>query len=190
MEPPIIQKRNREKYNKNKVRNDARKAAARAIALEELARKKAIASGKGTLFDGVTMDVFLETRTGEPMGEVVPTPAGGVAIGATNGLASEKEPSFYEFLKRVDRDLAELESDELAEDEDYIAEVTREGGLTLRIFSTWEQQLIEDKSLSALKKALIALKSAAHISGRKSENGVTKFVPVDSNGILLNKMSH
>jgi hypothetical protein len=180
VEPPKIQKRNKEKYSKNKVRNDARKAAARKIVLEELARRKAIESGKGTLFDGVTMDVFLETGAGEPMGEVVPTPA----IEPTNGLASEeKDCSFYEFLKRVDRDLAELDTDELVEDEDYISEVTREGGLTARILSTWETQLSEDKSLGTLKKTLLALKSAVHAAGTKSENGGTKVVPVDSKGI-------
>jgi hypothetical protein len=179
-EPPKIQKRNREKYSKNKVRNDARKAAARKIVLEELARKKAIESGKGTLFDGVTMDVFLEPGAGEPMGEVVPTPA----MEASNGLASEeKDCSFYEFLKRVDRDLAELDTDELVEDEDYISEVTREGGLTSRMLSTWEPQLSEDKSLGTLKKTLIALKSAAHAAGTKSQNGSTKVAPVDSKGI-------
>jgi len=180
VEPPKIQKRNKEKYSKNKVRNDARTAAARKIVLEELARKKAIESGKGTLFDGVTMDVFLETGAEEPMGEVVPTPA----MEGTNGLASEeKDCSFYEFLKRVDRDLAEVDTDELVEDEDYIAEVTREGGLTSRILSSWEPQLSEDKSLGTLKKTLIALKSAAHAAGTKSENGGTKVVPVDSKGI-------
>jgi len=188
IEPPKIQKRNKEKYNKNKVRNDARKAAARAIVLEELARKKAIESGKGTLFDGVTMDVFLETSAGEPMGEVVPTSAAGVAMEATNSLAAiAKEPSFYEFLKRVDRDLAELDTDELAEDEEYIAEVGREGCLTSRILSTWELQVIEDKSLSTLKKALIALKSVTHIIGRNPQNGAAKLLPVDPQGIPLNK---
>src|SRR5271169_5270120 len=80
VEPPKIQKRNKEKYNKNKVRNDARKAAARAIVLEELAHKKAIESGKGALFDGVTMDVFLEASTGEPMRDVVQTSAPEVAM--------------------------------------------------------------------------------------------------------------
>src|SRR5437762_13497853 len=64
LETRQIQKRNKDKYNKNKVRNAARQSAATEIVKEELARKKAIASGKGTLFDGMTMDEFLESGGG------------------------------------------------------------------------------------------------------------------------------
>ena len=43
LETRKIQKRNKDKYNKNKVRNDARKDAAMEIVKEELAREKVIA---------------------------------------------------------------------------------------------------------------------------------------------------
>jgi len=189
VEPPKIRKRNKEKYNKNKVRNDARKAAARAIVLEELARKKAIESGKGTLFDGVTMDVFLESSPGEPMTDVVQTASPEVVKAATNGYGSPaNEQSFYDFLKRVDRDLAEVETDELVEDEEYISELSREGGLSLKLLSRWETQLSEEKSLSVLKKALVALKSAAQVSGNSTEKRTAKVFPTDPEGRPLYKM--
>ena len=179
VEAPKIQKRNKEKYNKNKVRNDARKAAARAIVVEELGRRKAIESGKGELFDGMTMDVFLQAPVGEPMTEVIATD-GEVATKGTNG-SDEKQRSFYDFLKETDRDLADIDTDELAEDQDYLAELSREGGLRLPILAKWEQQLRE-KSLRTLKNTLIALKSVAPSTGKNSQEDVGNIFPTDPTG--------
>ena len=102
LETRKIQKRNKDKYNKNKVRNDARKAAAREIVKDELARKTAIANGKGTLFDGMTMDEFLESGGGG--GEDV-TMTDEMETSHKAGLEGlkEKDPSFYEFLKQNDQ---------------------------------------------------------------------------------------
>lgn len=106
-------------------------------------------------------------------------------MGATNGYGSEgNERSFYEFLKRVDRDLAKLETEELVEDEEYISDV-RDGGLSLQPLSKWERQLSEERSLSTLRKALIALQSVAQVSGTTSRNPATKLPTADPKGRRL-----
>ena len=190
-----IQKRNKDKYNKNKV---PPKAAANAV-VEGSAPKKAVATGKGTLFDGMSMDEFLETggggggredvamkdvRDDEDMHEMEKSYKVGL-----EGL-QEKDPSFYEFLKQNDRELLEFDPDELVEeeeDEDDGEEAGPvEGGLTVGILSKWEKMLIEEKSLGTLKKVLIAVKNAAaNVTGEESQGNV-KYVLTDPEGIQFN----
>jgi len=178
-----IQKRNKDKYSKNKVRNDVRKAGAREIVNQELVQKKAISSGKGTLFDGMTMDEFLETG-GE--GEDVMKDVEEMTQSYIAGLEGlqEKDPSFYEFLKQNDRELLEFDPDELVEGEDDDEEEMGpvQGGLTPEILSRWEKLLIEEKSLGALKKVLIAVRNAAaNVTGEESQGNV-KYVLTNPQG--------
>jgi nucleolar complex protein 2 len=202
-----IQKKNKEKYNKNKDRNDVRKSAAREIVQKEFARKKAIAAGKGDLFDDMTMDEFLATPA-ENMMQIDGTPQYTQETGEDGeeevvgvkeaeelerahmqGLEGlkEKDPSFYEFLKQNDRELLEFDPDELVEDEDDAEEEEApvEGGLTKEILARWETLLVEEKSLSALKKVLIAVRNAAaNVTGEDPQNGNTKYVLTDPEGTV------
>jgi nucleolar complex protein 2 len=191
LETRKIQKRNKDKYNKNKVRNDARKDAAMEIVKEDLAKKKVIASGKGTLFDGMTMDEFLESGGG-----------GGEDVTMTNEMETshkagleglkEKDPSFYEFLKQNDKDLLEFDPDDLVEGEEEdeeMGDVPVEGGLTVEILSKWEKLLTKEKSLGTLKKVLIAVRNAAaNVTGEEAQNGNVKYVLTDAQGILSPKL--
>lgn len=185
-----IQKKNKEKYNKNKVRNDARKAAAREIVQKEFARKKAIAEGKGDLFDNMTMDEFLATPADNMQ---IDTPqytqdnleGDELEKSHKEGLdgLKEKDPSFYEFLKQNDRELLEFDPDELVEDEEEEEDVPVEGGLTKEILGRWEKLLVEEKSLSALKKVLIAVRNAAaNVTGDEPQNENTKYILTDPEG--------
>jgi nucleolar complex protein 2 len=197
LETRKIQKRNKDKYNKNKDRNDARKAAARAIVQNEIAQKKQATSGKGTLFDEMTIDEFLESGGATDVAlptEMATEPVDDDTIqlakshkAGLEGL-KEKDPSFYEFLKKNDRELLEFDPDDLVEEEDEEAEDTIvEGGLTLEILSKWEKLLVEEKSLGALKKLLIAVRSAAaNVSGEDPSAGNAKYVLTDPEGTTSN----
>lgn len=196
LETRKIQKRNKDKYNKNKDRNDIRKAAARAIVQNELVQKKAATSGKGTLFDEMTIDEFLESGGATDVALPMDTDKE-LAEGSTEELAKshkagldklkEKDPSFYEFLKQNDRELLEFDPDELVVEEDEEAEDTIiEGGLTLEILAKWEKLLVEEKSLGTLKKLLIAVRSAAaNVSGEEPTGGNAKYVLTDPEGIYF-----
>ena len=56
-----IRKTNKDKYNRNKASNDSGKKAGARSVVQEAAREKAVGSSNVTLFDGMTMDEFLET---------------------------------------------------------------------------------------------------------------------------------
>jgi nucleolar complex protein 2 len=185
-----IQKRNKDKYSKNKVRNDARTTAAKAIVQDELAQKKAVANGKGSIFDGMTMDEFLETGGGTAGKEVHELEASHRA--GLEGL-KEKDPSFYEFLKKNDRELLEFDPDDMEEEMDVEEEeeegdkATLEGGLTQEVLAKWENLLVEEKSLGTLKKVLIAVRSAAaNVTGgeESSQTGNAKYILTDPEGSL------
>lgn len=182
LEARKIQKRNKDKYNKNKGRNDVRKVA---TVQAEMAPKKPIESGKGTLFDGMTMDEFLET--GGEKGDVEMKEVEEMERAYKSGLdgLQEKDPSFYEFLKQNDRALLEFDPDELVEgdeDEDEEEVGDTEGGLTVEILGRWEQLLIEQKSLGTLKKVLIAVRNAAaNVTGEESQ-GNAKYILTDPQG--------
>jgi hypothetical protein len=162
--------RNKEKYNKNKVRNDARKAAARAIVEAEILRKKAATSGMGALFDGMTIDEFL--ATGESGGDAMQIESAGQKAKVDEELKTDKngkeskleDHSFYEFLKQQDRDLMEFDRDDLDEDENECMDAAVEDGVTVDVLSRWETLLVEQKSLPTLKKVLIALRTAGTTS--------------------------
>ena len=185
-----IQKRNKDRYGKNKVRNDAQKAGAKAIVEEEFVQPKAAANGKGSIFDGMTMDEFLETggvAEGDAEKEVDELEASHRA--GLEGL-KEKDPSFYEFLKQNDRELLDFDPDGLEEEmdiDDMVEEggkVTVEGGLTQEVLARWEKLLVEEKSLGTLKKVLIAVRSAAaNVTGEESsQTGNAQYILTDPAG--------
>jgi nucleolar complex protein 2 len=159
--------------------------------------KKAVVAGKGDLFDNMTMDEFLATPA-ENMMQLDPvqsTQEDGedsekgdeMETSHKKGLEGlkEKDPSFYEFLKQNDRELLEFDPDELDEDEED-EEAPVEGGLTKEILARWEKALVEQKSLSALKKILIAVRNAAaDVTGDESQRGNSKYVLTDPEGMSL-----
>lgn len=187
-----IHKRNKDKYNKNK----APKKAAEQIAAEEGdAQKKTITHGKGSLFEGMTVDEFLESggvdednlafAEEDPTDELERSHKAGL-----KGL-KEKDPGFYEFLRENDRELLEFDPDELVEEED-IEDVPVEGGLTESTLSNWDKSLVDERSLGTLKKVLIAVKhAAADITGSEPpQAGNAKYILTDPEGNLVRNLTN
>lgn len=184
-----IQKKNKSKFNKPKAQNDAPKSAGRTTDQEEGTTKKASGSGKGSLFDEMTMDEFLETGGGDVTTEVVTKPGEDeLEKSHKAGLESlkERDPSFYEFLKQNDRKLLDFDPDELLEDEEEAEDVPIEGGLTTEILSRWEKLMVEERSLGALKKVLIAVRNAAtNVTGEEPQSGNAKYILTNPESTLL-----
>ena len=99
------------------------------------------------------------------------------------GGLKENDPSFYEFLKANDRELLEFDPDALEmEVEEEEEEEAVEGGLTTEVLDRWEK-LLEEKSLGALRKILIAVKhAAANVTGDEKHTGNAKYVLTDPAG--------
>jgi nucleolar complex protein 2 len=201
-----IRKKNKDKYNKNKDRNATRKAAA-TLAKGEGIKEQPKKGGKGTLLDNMTVEEFLETG-GSGLGGILEDELPEdqtekmdemqeMEQSHKTGLEGlkEKDPSFYEFLKQNDKTLLEFDPDELVEDEDdedaEEQEYVQEGGLTLEVLAQWEKLLKEQKSLSALKKLLIAVRSAAiNVNGEDPQSGNSKYVLNDPEGLYLSTVAN
>ncbi|KAK2465541.1 hypothetical protein APHAL10511_002433 [Amanita phalloides] len=81
---------------------------------------------------------------------------------------AEKDPEFYKYLQENDRELLEFNDDDASVDE--IEESSEEDEkdklptLTMAILRKWQVALLEQRSLRALRRMLIAFRSAAHMN--------------------------
>ena len=88
---------------------------------------------------------------------------------------AEKDPEFYKYLQENDQELLEfdpnstraLDEEDADEDEEGDADMEDAGSLpplTGDILRQWKKALLEQRSLRALRKLLIAFRSAAHMN--------------------------
>ncbi|KAI8972566.1 Noc2-domain-containing protein [Trametes punicea] len=80
---------------------------------------------------------------------------------------AEKDPEFYKYLQENDRELLEFNPDDAnMQDEDEDEQPMEEDKtpvLTKDILQRWQKALLDHRSLRALRKMLIAFRSAAHM---------------------------
>ncbi|EKM52618.1 uncharacterized protein PHACADRAFT_100037 [Phanerochaete carnosa HHB-10118-sp] len=86
---------------------------------------------------------------------------------------AEKDPEFYTYLQENDKELLEFDPDSMDANEDgddeYEEEVEDEEmasvpELTKNILQNWQKAILEHRSLRALRKLLIAFRSAVHMN--------------------------
>ncbi|KAJ4481022.1 Noc2-domain-containing protein [Lentinula aciculospora] len=106
---------------------------------------------------------------------------------------AEKDPEFYKYLQENDKELLDFDpnnSQGMDDDEDAIMEdgdvemaEERSPILTIRILQNWQKAILKQSSLRALRKLLIAFRSAAHMN----EDGQTLAWTID-NSSVYNKL--
>ncbi|KAJ6619052.1 Noc2-domain-containing protein [Mycena sp. CBHHK59/15] len=104
---------------------------------------------------------------------------------------AEKDPEFYKYLQENDRELLDFDPDAAGGDSDSDADEAQEGDdpmdgegaqmpiLTKDILRKWQKSLLEHRSLRALRKLLIAFRSAAHMN----EDGQVLAWSIDNSSI-------
>ncbi|KZT66744.1 Noc2-domain-containing protein [Daedalea quercina L-15889] len=84
---------------------------------------------------------------------------------------AEKDPEFYKYLQENDRELLDFEPD--GADEDVVIEEDADDErmpedkapiLTKEVLRRWQKALLEQRSLRALRRLLIAFRAAAHMN--------------------------
>ncbi|KZT05233.1 Noc2-domain-containing protein [Laetiporus sulphureus 93-53] len=87
---------------------------------------------------------------------------------------AKKDPEFYKYLQENDKELLEFHLNAVSDDEDDDEGEQEEDGdamqedmapvLTKQILRKWQRALLEQRSLRALRKLLIAFRSAVHMN--------------------------
>ncbi|GAW01614.1 Noc2-domain-containing protein [Lentinula edodes] len=85
---------------------------------------------------------------------------------------AERDPEFYQYLQENDKELLEfdpdnaheVEDDAVLEDEDVEMAKEQSPALTIKILRNWQKAILEQRSLRALRKLLVAFRSAAHMN--------------------------
>ncbi|EPX72627.1 noc complex subunit Noc2 family protein [Schizosaccharomyces octosporus yFS286] len=103
----------------------------------------------------------------------------------------EKDPDFYNYLKKNDSDLLEFNADEAAQEDEAEAEEGKRSSegkteITMDMLNKWRDNLSSQKSLTTLQKVIQAFKAAAYLNEEEGMN--LKYTITDSrvfNDLLL-----
>ncbi|KAJ3786436.1 Noc2-domain-containing protein [Lentinula aff. detonsa] len=106
---------------------------------------------------------------------------------------AEKDPEFYKYLQENDNELLKfdpnndqaMDDDALLEDEDVEMTTQQSPTLTIEILRKWQKAILEKRSLRALRKLLVAFRSAAHMN----EDGQTLAWNIDNSSVYTKLMS-
>ncbi|KAJ3937685.1 MAG: Noc2-domain-containing protein [Lentinula lateritia] len=104
---------------------------------------------------------------------------------------AERDPEFYQYLQENDKELLEfdpnnaheVEDDVVLEDEDVEMAKEQSPALTIKMLRNWQKAILEQRSLRALRKLLVAFRSAAHMN----EDGQVLAWTID-NSSVYNKL--
>ncbi|KIK56152.1 hypothetical protein GYMLUDRAFT_47364 [Collybiopsis luxurians FD-317 M1] len=100
---------------------------------------------------------------------------------------AEKDPEFYKYLQENDKELLEFDPDRMqglgdddaSQDDDVEMGEETTPALTIQILRKWQKAILEQRSLRALRKLLVAFRSAAHMN----DDGQSLAWTIDSSSV-------
>ncbi|KAH9929483.1 Noc2-domain-containing protein [Fomitopsis serialis] len=110
---------------------------------------------------------------------------------------AEKDPEFFKYLQENDRELLQFDPDGAENDVEFEEDVDEElppeakaPVLTKEILRRWQKALLEQRSLRALRRLLIAFRSAAHMNEEDQDLAWTIDSPSIYNKLVVTTLRY